>query len=108
MLGFVIAYRPPDRNDVIFVWQIGTAVQARRRGLARRLLHELVSLPACQEVEFLEATVSQSNRASRRLFESFAQDRGVPCRVAQGFTAEMFGNGVHEPEELFRIGPLRP
>ena len=105
IFGFVAAYRPPQNPDVVFVWQVGVAPAARHRGLAKRLLRTLVLLPACRDVRFLEATVTPSNAASRRLFESFAKDLGVPCRVAKGFAAELFGAGEHE-EELFRIGPF--
>lgn len=104
--GFVSAYRPPNRPGTIFVWQIGIAAAVRRRGLAKQLLHQLVALPACREVRYLEATVTPSNAASRRLFQSFAADLDVPCRIERCFTAEMFGCGKHEEEELFRIGPF--
>ena len=104
--GFVAAYRPPIRPNVVFVWQIGVAAAARRQGVAKRLLHALVSLPACREVRFLEATVTPSNAASRRLFQSLATDLGVPCHIEQGFAAKMLGCEDHEQEELFRIGPF--
>jgi L-2,4-diaminobutyric acid acetyltransferase len=106
IVGFVTAYRPPPRPDHLFVWQIGTAESVRRQGLGRRLLRALISLSACQGVRFLEATVTPSNAASRGLFESFARELAVPCCVTQGLTTEMFGDGDHEPEDLFRLGPL--
>lgn len=106
LLGFVTAYRPPGRPDCVFVWQIGVTETARGQGLASRLLQALVALPACREVRYLEATVTPSNRASRRLFYSFAETLRVPCVLEQGFPAELFGFGDHEEEELFRIGPF--
>jgi len=106
IVGFVTAYRPPTRCDTVFVWQIGVAEQVRGQGVAKCLLHTLVSLPACREVRFLEATVTPSNVASRRLFESFAESLGLPCLMEQEFTPELFGDGGHEEEDLFRIGPF--
>lgn len=106
LAGFVTAYRPPQRREAIFVWQVGVAPSARRQGLAKRMLHALIAMPACREVHYLEATVTPSNAASRRLFQSFADDLKVPCQTEQGFTAEMFGFGDHEPEDCFRIGPF--
>jgi L-2,4-diaminobutyric acid acetyltransferase len=106
VVGFVTAYRPPSRPRHIFVWQVGVDSNVRRQGLAKRLLHQLVSLPACQGVQFLEATITPSNTPSRRLFTAFANDLHVPCRVVQGFTAEVFSGQSHEAEETFRIGPL--
>ena len=106
VVGFVAAYLPPQRSDTVFVWQVGVSAVARRQGLAKRMLHALVGQPACRDVRYLEATVTPSNGASRRLFHSFAEELDVPCMTGQGFTAEMFGSGDHEPEDNFRIGPF--
>lgn len=106
IVGFVLAYRPPKTPQSVFVWQVGVAEEARGQGLAKRLLQRLVSGPGCDGVRYLEATVTPSNIASRRLFQSFANALDVPCEVQQGFTADMFGIGDHEEEELFRIGPF--
>lgn len=105
ILSFVTAYRPPQRQDTIFVWQIGVAEQSRRQGLAKRMLRALLSLPACREVHFLEATVTPSNIPSRKLFEAFASESGIAHQYQRGFTKEMFGRGDHEEEQLLRMGP---
>ena len=117
MLGFVAAYRPPSHPEAVFVWQIGVRAEARGRGLAKRLLHELVERPACAEVTHLEATVDPANEPSCRLFRAFARERGVPCDVSPGFAPHHFttkhfaphhkGPAEHPPEDLHRIGPLR-
>ncbi len=112
LAGFVSAYRPPQRPETLFVWQVGVARFARRQGLARRMLHRLLELPGCQDVLFLEATVTPSNEASRRLFTRLAADLGVPVRVTTGFPAGLFGGAeppgetAHEAEDCFVIGPL--
>lgn len=106
VVGFVTAYRPPRCPETIFIWQIGVAQAARRQGLAKRLLHTAVSLPGCDGVRFLEATVTPANTASRRLFQSFAKDLNAECRIERGFTAEMFCGGNHEEEQRFCIGPF--
>jgi L-2,4-diaminobutyric acid acetyltransferase len=112
LAGFVSAYRPPDRPETLFVWQVGVAQAARRQGLAVKMLHRLLSLPQCGDVTFLEATVTPSNEASRRLFTRLASDLGASLRVATGFTADLFGGAeppgetAHEAEDCFVIGPL--
>ena len=106
VLGFVMAYRPPPRRHTVFVWQIGVAAPYRGQRLGNRLLHELIALPACRDVFYLEATVTPSNTASRRLFQSFAGDLAVPCQVSPRFAGELFGTGNHEAEEQYRIGPI--
>ena len=108
VVGFVTAYRPPPRPASVFVWQIAVAEEARGQGIAADLLHALLSLPACRDAAFLEATVTPSNNASRRLFQSFAESQNAACHIERGFTVAMFGGeDDHEQEDLFRIGPLR-
>lgn len=107
LVGFVAAYIPPTKPDAIFVWQIGVDAAARGQGLGTRLLHQLVTLPDCQKVTHMEATVAVSNEPSQRLFSRFARERAVPCKRCRGFVAADFGSLDHEAEELFRIGPLR-
>jgi len=106
LVGFVTAYRLPKRPDVLFVWQVGVDVSARRQGLGKTLLDHLLDLPACQGIRFVEATVAPSNQASRRLFESVARQRGASCTWRRGFVAADFGGSSHEDEELVRLGPF--
>lgn len=106
LVGFVAAYVPPRRHDAVFVWQVGVHPEARGLGIASSLLDALISREACRGVELLEATVSPSNEASRRLFESFAGRHGAPFAWSDGYPATHF-DGPHGPEHLIRIGPMR-
>lgn len=105
LLGFVVGYRPPRRRETIFVWQIGVHPDARGRGVAGRLLRDLVRGPESAGVTCLEATVTPDNQASRALFRSFARAVDAPCEVTPCFEPGDFPE-PHEPEELFRIGPF--
>lgn len=105
IVGFVTAFKPPRREDTIFVWQVGVDPSQRGRGIAGTLLEELLALPACDDVEWLEATVTPSNRPSRKLFESLADRLEASCDV-QPYLGPRHFPGDHEPEELFRIGPI--
>ncbi|HJL19330.1 MAG TPA: diaminobutyrate acetyltransferase [Sandaracinaceae bacterium LLY-WYZ-13_1] len=104
-VGFVTAYRPPSHPDTVFVWQIGVDRRMRGRGVARGILQALVKRPACRGVRYLEATVTPSNTASRRLFQSFARSYGASFEWSECYPGSIFGEG-HEPEELIRIGPF--
>jgi diaminobutyrate acetyltransferase len=104
-VGFVTAYRPPSHPDTVFVWQIGVHPRMRGRGVARGILEALVKRPACRGVRYLEATVTPSNTASRRLFQSFARSYGAPYEWSEGYPGTIFGED-HEPEDLIRIGPF--
>ena len=106
LLGFVSAYLRPEQSDTVFIWQVGVAEAARRQGLARRMLDHLLARDICRSVRYLEATVSESNAASRRLFQSLARDYAAPHGYSTGFTSDMFGSAQHEPEPLLRIGPF--
>jgi len=103
LAGFVLGHRPPARQDAVFVWQVGVAPFMRKKGLARQLLEAF--LEQNPDARWLEASVTPSNKASRKLFRSVARDHGVDCQVSVFMLAEHFPDS-HEPEELFRIGPF--
>jgi L-2,4-diaminobutyric acid acetyltransferase len=106
LAGFVTAYIPPARPDVIFVWQVAVAEAYRGRGVASTALRCLIQLPACSGVRYLEATVAESNEASRRLFQSLAERLGTDCTTGRGFDQSLFPGSDHESEPLLRLGPF--
>jgi len=107
-VGFVSAYRPPQRPDVIFVWQVAVSPDLRGTGLARRMLAHLLRRDAVRDCTYLETTVSPSNIPSRRLFEALARERAATLEESVLFSESAFGPASHEVEVLFRIGPLHP
>lgn len=108
IVGFVTGYRPPQRQDTIFVWQIGVAPDTRGRGIASRVLDHLVASDACKDVRYLDTNVTPSNEASRALFRGFARRFDAPIDELEGFGSSLFPEPSHEPERLLRIGPFRP
>lgn len=105
LAGFVLGHRPPQRQDSVFVWQVGVAPWMRKQGLAGRMLDALIDQQPAS-VRWLEATVTPDNEASRSLFRALARRRNADCQISDFMTAGLFPGGGHEPEELFRIGPL--
>lgn len=105
-VGFVSAYQPPGRHDVIFVWQVAVDPALRGRRLANQMLHELLRRDRSGAWKYLETTVSPSNTASRRLFYSLAE--ALHARVTEKvlFRETDFGTAAHEEEVLIRIGPI--
>ncbi|RLK50160.1 diaminobutyrate acetyltransferase [Alkalispirillum mobile] len=109
VVGFVIGYRPPQRPDSIFLWQVGVDEAARGKGLGKRLLRAFLAAPGARGARLLETTISPSNAASRALFAAIARELGVDNLESEHFSeAHFLPDEGHEPEMLFRIGPLDP
>jgi L-2,4-diaminobutyric acid acetyltransferase len=107
ILGFVGGYLKPSARSVFFVWQIAVSQDARGRGVGKRLLQEVLARQVCENVRYLETTVTPSNDSSRALFESFARSKHADCVETTLFRSEDFGAHDHDEERLLRIGPLR-
>ena len=106
LVGLVVAYRPPVRPHSLFVWQVGVCETARGQGLGSRMLDELLERHSAAGIRSVEATVTPSNAASRRLFASLARRHGLECTISPLFTEDLFcPEGTHEAEDLFHVGP---
>lgn len=99
--GFVTGFDRPERPGTLFVWQVAVDAAWRGRALAGRMLANL----ADRGFRYVEATVTPDNTASDRLFAAFARDRGAELRRTPLMDGDLFP-GDHEPERLYRIGPL--
>ncbi len=107
-VGFVTAWTPPRKPDVLFVWQVTTSEAVRGQGVAGRMLDFLLTLPAHAAARYLETTVTPSNGPSRALFHAFARRHGATVVESDGYTSDHFPpEGTHEAERLLRIGPLQ-
>jgi L-2,4-diaminobutyric acid acetyltransferase len=112
IIGFVSALRLPTKPDRLFAWQIAVEPVQQGRGLGAAMVSKLLSTSAEHErVRFIEATISSSNTASLRLFQSIAREIGCPMEIHRelGYPANLFPQGQqHEAEPLIVIGPLNP
>ncbi|TFB14663.1 diaminobutyrate acetyltransferase [Filobacillus milosensis] len=106
VVGFITGFIPPEKQDVVFVWQVGVDSSQRGKGVASQLLKELFNRDACKDVRFLEATVTPSNEASKKLFKGFARKNNTKCDITELFTKDLFPSDEHEEEHRFRIGPI--
>ncbi|MGV9561769.1 diaminobutyrate acetyltransferase [Streptomyces sp. NPDC003480] len=106
-VGFVTAYLRPDRPHTLLVWQVAVDADQRGRGLAARLLDELTARVAAEHgVTAIETTITPGNTASERLFTSYAERHGAALEREVLFETGQFPDGPHDPEVLYRIGPL--
>jgi len=108
LCGFVWAYILPERNDTLFVWQIGVTPASRGAGLASEMLREALRRPACRDVTHLEATVTPSNQASMALFRGLGEKLGANVAIEAGLETTLFPETSHEAEMLIRVGPFDP
>lgn len=104
--GFVSAYIPPKKTDVLFVWQVAVHERARGLGLGGHLLRSLLARPAVKQVRYVETTVGPDNAASRRMFQNLAMHGNAPVHESLLFDRSLFGPSSHEDERLIRIGPF--
>jgi L-2,4-diaminobutyric acid acetyltransferase len=106
-VGFVTAYLRPDRPRTLLVWQVAVDSAYRGRGLAARLLDALTARVATEHgITDVETTITPGNTASERLFTSYAARHGAALRREVLFETRQFPEGPHDPEVLYRIGPL--
>lgn len=107
IVGFVMAYPPPTAPHQVFVWQVAVDPSQRGTGIARRMLDQVIDLAAAAHgTSAMTATVTPSNEASRRLFQSVARDRGARYSEQPCFAAELFPGEGHEPEHEILIAPV--
>ncbi len=106
IVGFISGYRPPSTANAIFVWQVAVHQEARRHGLAKKMLRNIVDREEVSSANYLETTVTPSNKASARLFRSLAEELNTECIETELFADHLFDGGGHESEILFRIGPF--
>ena len=106
LVGFVSGFIQPNSPDVFFVWQVAIDESQRGKGLATRLIQKLLNQPICQNVHYLEATVSPSNLPSKKLFLGIADKLKTDVEVFECFSEDQFPDEDHEAEMTYRIGPF--
>ncbi|MGW8380517.1 diaminobutyrate acetyltransferase [Streptomyces sp. ODS28] len=106
-VGFITGYLRPSAPGTLLVWQVAVDEAARGRGLAAAMLDGLsVRVAETHGIEAIETTVTPDNVPSNRLFTSYAERHGAPVAKEVLFDADVFPEAGHEPEVLYRIGPV--
>jgi L-2,4-diaminobutyric acid acetyltransferase len=107
LVGFISGYRPPQRPDTLFVWQVAVDASMRGQGLALRMLLALIGRVAREQgVRYLETTISPDNAASQALFQRAFARLGVDAETRTLFSRQTHFAGKHEDEVLYRAGPF--
>ncbi|HEX9759129.1 MAG TPA: diaminobutyrate acetyltransferase [Nitrospiria bacterium] len=108
LIGFVTAYIPPASPNVLFIWQIGIQPIMKEKGLGKSLITHLLKRPVCQNISFIETTITPNNVASKALFHALPRTLKTACMESSGFPEDLFPEGNHPAEYLYRIGPFDP
>lgn len=106
-VGFLSGYRPPERPETLFVWQVAIARSHRGQGLARRLIESVLERRCNADITHLEATITGDNIASWKLFESLARRWDAKERREPLFDRDVHFGGSHGSEWQITIGPFR-
>ena len=107
VVGFISAYRLPQRPQTLFVWQVAVDPSARHRGLGLRMLSTLLGGSGCNGVTELETTITPDNAASWRLFRALARALNTKLIERPMFDRERHFGGQHASEMLAHIGPFQ-
>ncbi|ARU55532.1 GNAT family acetyltransferase [Oleiphilus messinensis] len=106
LVGFISGYLIPNQSETLFIWQVAVGEQARGQGLAGRMIEQILLRSACSDVRYLNTTITESNQASWRLFESIARRLGAELNSSVYFDRDQHFAGDHDSEMLVRIGPF--
>lgn len=107
VIGFVSGFLQPESPDTLFVWQVAVDIEHRGKGLATKLIEQLLDQLQGEKVHYLEATVTPSNVPSSNLFKGIAEKNHTNCTIFECFSEDQFPDPSHEPEMTYRIGPLK-
>lgn len=104
VVGFLSAYRIPQRPQSLFVWQVVVNRALRGKQIAWRMLTSLLQRYSSGEISQVEATVNPDNVASRGLFERLATEQGSKVEEEVFLEATAFGvKDNHDSEILLRV-----
>ena len=106
LVGFISGYRPPARQDTLFVWQVAVDSRMRGQGLALKMLLALIERLRPTGVSRLETTISPGNAASEALFKKAFRLLGADYSTEVLFSRQTHFNGEHDDEVIYRAGPF--
>ncbi|MGW0792522.1 diaminobutyrate acetyltransferase [Streptomyces sp. NPDC002911] len=105
-VAFATGYIRPELPGTLVIWQIAVDEDRRGRGLAGAMLDHLTGrLRSRGILQRVETTISAENKASHRLFLSFAERHGASLERKLLFPSRLFPD-AHQSEHLYCIGPL--
>lgn len=107
--GFISGYLKPSDPTTLFIWQVAVDSSYRGRGLAKKMLFELVERSKAAR---LETTVTADNEASIALFTALARTHDTELVKRPLFSEDLFPTPAetgetHAAEDLYVVEPLK-
>jgi L-2,4-diaminobutyric acid acetyltransferase len=104
--GFISGFKRQTSPETLFIWQVAVDESERGKGLGTDMLFHLLGRTDYEDIHYLEATVSPSNKPSQKLFHGLAEKLDTECEVSDCFSTGDFPEQGHEDELIYRIGPF--
>lgn len=109
LVSFTSGYLIPGRDDdTLFIWQVAVGEQARGRGLATKMVLDILTRPQCRNVRYIETTITEGNEASWALFRKISGLLDAELNTSVMFDREIHFADRHDSEILVRVGPFTP
>ena len=104
VLGYVSGFINPKDHKTLFIWQVAISECSRGKSLATKLIHFILRH---HDIEFIETTITQDNKASQSLFKKISKDLETEITEVSFLDKSKHFSNQHDSEYLFRIGPLK-
>ena len=105
-ISMLTAYRLPQDQRRLFVWQVNVRDPHKNSGIASGMLDHLLHRDETAGVRWVEATIVPGNRPAENLFKSLAKRLDCPIKETEAFADELFADAEHKVERLFVVGPI--
>ena len=104
VVAFVSGFINSSKNNSLFIWQVAIDENYRGKELGIELIEFILNQN--KNLDSIETTVTETNLASRRMFEKFCEKYQIKLSEQTLFNKEQDFSNEHDSEILLKIGPL--
>ena len=84
--GCISGYIEHNKNNTLFIWQVAVDEAERGKGIALQMMHTILGRKKLSHIEYIETTISPSNKASQKLFRSLSSDLKIWIQFGYNLT----------------------
>ncbi len=104
VVAFVSGFINPSKNNSLFIWQVAIDESYRGKGLGIELIEFILNRN--KNIVSIETTITEANKASRRMFEKIQEKYQTKISELILFDKEKDFSDEHDTEILIEIGPI--